>query len=104
VWPCSCARGVVERSALQACFKQPSACFGCPQTGRMRGRGVGETLLDILHREGPQGLFRCSLLSFLLCLFPGSGSCPKHAKMQWPPCMHTHVTSNAAAWYLSPMS
>ena len=29
-----------------------------PQTGSMRGRGIGETLLHILHQEGPAGLFR----------------------------------------------
>ena len=36
----------------------------------MRGRGVGETLVDILHKEGPQGLFRRVTAASPLLPFP----------------------------------
>jgi hypothetical protein len=31
------------------------------QTGRMSGRGVGDTLRAIYQSEGPRGFFRCQL-------------------------------------------
>ena len=46
--------GDAQKTAGESLCHEP----GLAQTGRMRGRGVGETLVDILHKEGPQGLFR----------------------------------------------
>ena len=37
------------------------------QTGSMRGRGIGETLLHIVQQEGPQGLFRYVLAYVSMC-------------------------------------
>ncbi len=44
------------------------------QTGRMRGKGVGETLRNILEKEGVGGLFRCcpDLLLTILIIMKGS--------------------------------
>lgn len=37
------------------------------QTGSMRGRGIGETLLHIVQQEGPAGLFRYAFAYVSMC-------------------------------------
>ena len=38
------------------------------QTGSMRGRGIGETLLHIVQQEGPAGLFRYVIGHVSVCV------------------------------------
>ena len=47
----------------------------------MRGRGVGETLKNILETEGPIGLFRCS----------SSGTQAAHARNRHPIILLLHA-------------
>ena len=64
------------RRTLVATCPLPCKLQSCllMQTGSMRGRGIGETLLQILQQEGITGLFRYSSFACTLLLAHASYS------------------------------
>ena len=52
----------------------------CLQTGQAHGRGVGGMLKDIVHTEGPMGLFRHGLAGYMSMLHAlgCSAGCCRH--------------------------